>query len=324
MSSLVDIILSLLRAGREYLRDMSKAPLQKIEETLDIATLIWMLLYGSFPYPTAQRQIEELISEVEEEIEGRTEEAKEGFVWVYRISYLWRILTLDVAWIDDYLTYKIANRQISTLREDIKIEDVLSYRTPNQYISRMLESVKVTDIIERLITSTKNVREIDEYIHFIDEFIKCISQLSISILDETVTISDALSTWIGTTSPTTFSETLTLTDELIPQTLTALTYTFSETIKITEGKTEGYPYPELPEKILWRHELGDSVFVNDYLNVEATAVTVFLTLYHGLSTRIRLYNVNTVKYHGLSASQKLYNCNIIKYNGLTSSSVTIQ
>ena len=317
MSSIVNIILELLRASRGYLRDMSKAPLEKIEQTLDIGTLIWMLLYGTFPYPTPEKQLEELIGSELSDIEGRTEEAKQGYVWVYRISYLWRVLTLDVVWIDDILTTKIANRITYPLPEPVRVIDVLTYLTPNLKVIKLLETIKVMDALR-----TYKGSPTDEYLSLNDEVVYTILQALQKIYDESITITDELITWSGSGLIKSFDEPISLTEELLSQSASRIAYTFDESIRISEGETEGYPYPEEPTKTLWKYTLGESVFILDGYTAEVIQAYFSYTLYPGYSNFSHIATYYARKYNDYTR-QGLYTYYARKYDGLNKTTITI-
>ena len=327
-SAVVDIILSLLRSGREYLRDMSKIPLEKIEQTLDITTLIWMLLYGTFPYPSAQEQIEEQLGNIEREIEENPEEARYGFTWLYRIGQVYRLIHVQPIWIEDAMSYVIRPLEtkygteymhvldeleylvktpvITTLEDTMKLSDMSSYRTSNTFINRMLEILRLSDL-----TSYST------------------SLLLSKIISETIATSDGLSIISKSRVSPPLSETLTTSDEVTYDTYAAgvppipITLTYDEEITILDTKNEGSPLPENPEITWWKHGLADSVHLADGLEVSMIVYEVFATKYDGYEPAEAIYSVAVTKYNGYESAEAIYSVAVTKYHGYDLSSVSV-
>jgi len=243
-TSIINVILSLLRTGREYLRDMSKAPLQKIEETLDIATLIWMLLYGCFPYPTAQQQIEEQIGNIERTIEENPEQAKQGFSWLYRIGNVYRFVHIQPVWVTDVLNYKIGTLLHKTINDYLQSSDLLNY-----HISTLFAPSLRTDIIKAYDSvgySTEKYEIIDTHkvLHkelrlsektiIYDILTRIIIPVIRPTFIESITLSEALEKYISSLTAKTFSESLSLTDGVNILTRGKSLLTYSETLTLSD------------------------------------------------------------------------------------------
>jgi len=310
---------------REYLRDMSKNPLEKIEETLDISTLIWMLLYGSFPYPSAQQQIEEQLGNIDREIEENPEQAKQGFTWLYRIGNVYRLIHVQPVWINDLLNYTIRLLETKSVIDYLKVFDSLDYRTSNKSVTRMPESIRLYDSINYL-TSLRIQQLFTEYVNVADAIEHYIRSLTQSVLAESITITDALNIISKTKTISQYSETLTLSDELSSESFPApqaLTLFFSETIKLSDTRIEGYPYPEQPEISYMRYGLADSIHFLDGLEISTLVYELFATKYDGYTEVGTIYNWFSIKYDGYTESETIYNWFSIKYDGYIMSSVSI-
>ncbi|MBW2647968.1 MAG: exo-alpha-sialidase [Deltaproteobacteria bacterium] len=302
-SAIVDIILSLLRSGKEYLRDMSKIPLEKIEQTLDITTLVWMLLYGSFPYPTAQQQIEEQLGNIEKTIEENPEEAKQGFTWLYRIGRLYRLIHVQPLWLSDSLNTAIRyldkrtfdyfhvfsdsfNYRIRTLIPPISASyslrayDSASYST-EKYEEAILH--KILHLSEKLITYDLMTRTIlpvikrtgMEQISLMDAVEKFTNLLTEIAFTESISITDEVNIPPRGKTILSLSDYLSLTEEGTVFPSQILTLTFTEPVSISDGQIQGYPYPEQPEKTYMQYRLSEVIRLTDLL---ITAIPVLILI----------------------------------------------
>jgi len=293
---------------REYIRDMSKDPLKKIEETLDISTLLLMLLYGVFPYPSAQQQIEEQLGNIDRIIEENPEEAKQGFTWLYKIGRVYRLIHVQPVWIDDLLNYTIKSLETKSVEDYLKTFDSLDYRTSNKSVTRMLEAIKINDLMSYL-TALKTQQLFPEYIDITDAIEYYIKLLTEYNLIESITLTDALNILSKTKSILQYSETLSLSDELSSESFPpsqALTLFFSETIKISDAQIQGYPYPGQPQISYMQYSLADSIHFLDELEISTLIYELFAT-----------------KYDGYTKAETIYNCAGAKYDGYTKSSIQI-
>ena len=271
MSSLVDIILSLLRAGREYLRDMSKAPLQKIEETLDIATLVWMLLYGSFPYPSAQQQIEEQIGNIEKTIEENPEQAKQGFSWLYRIGNVYRFVHVQPVWVNDLLNTAIRYKRVKAINDFGKFSDSYNYHIMTIIPPiRLSDSVKVHDLLKysaRTISSeifspSERLTTYDLMTHIIFPVIKRINV-------EQISLSDMIEKYTSLLTENMFEESIGITDGLNVLSKGKSELSLSDYLSLTDeviSITRSPEYPEyelvikrLPEYLILSDEIGSKI-----------------------------------------------------------------
>jgi len=248
MSSIVNIILELLRASRGYLRDMSKAPLKKIEETLDIATLVWMLLYGSFPYPTAQQQIEEQLGNIERTIEENPEQAKQGFSWLYRIGNVYRFVHVQPVWVTDVLNYKIRTLLHKTINDYLQSSDLLNYHVATLITpSLRTETVRAYDSVGYS-TEKYEIIETPEYTYEVlhkelrlsektivyDMLARIIIPVIRPTFTETITLSEALEKYISSLTAKTLQESLSLTDGINILTRGKSILTYSETLTLLD------------------------------------------------------------------------------------------
>jgi len=210
---------AIINAIREYLRDMSKRPLEKIEETLDISTLLWMLLYGSFPYPTAQQQIEEQIGNIEKVIEENPEQAKQGFTWLYRIGRLYRLVHVQPLWVNDLLNYAIRILETKVIEDYAKVSDLLNY-----YISSKLvtERSDISKIHDSLSYSTYNsvskqyefIMRLLESLRVYDAYIHLAFPATRSSFVEQVSLMDSVEKYVSSLVENVYSESLFSTDEV--------------------------------------------------------------------------------------------------------------
>ena len=333
-SAIVDIILSLLRSGKEYLRDMSKIPLEKIEQTLDITTLVWMLLYGSFPYPTAQQQIEEQLGNIEKTIEENPEEARQGFTWLYRIGRLYRLVHVQPLWVNDLLDTAIRYKRVKTINDfgifsdsynyhimtiipPISVSDLLRAYDSVSYSTEKYEMIDTQTILHKILRLSEKLITYDltiartipvikrinvEQISLMDVIEKYTSLLTENVFTESMGITDgfnvlskgktilSLSDYLSLTDEVVslatsvvrrLSEYLALSDEIGSETysfIQALTLTFSELIGVSDGQTQGYPYPEQPEKTYMQYVLSEVTRLTDLLEVITTMVAPVLSL----------------------------------------------
>jgi len=285
---------------REYLKDMSKNPLGKIEETLDASTLLWMLLYGAFSYPSAQQQIEEQLGNIDRIIEENPEQAREGFTWLYRIGNAYRLIHVQPVWINDLLNYIVRPLETKSVIDYLKAFDSLDYRTSNKSVTRMLESIRLYDSISYL-TSLRIQQLFTEYVNVADAIEHYIRSLTQSVLAESIIITDALNIISKTKTISQYSETLTLSDELSSESFPApqaLTLFFSETIKLSDAQIQGYPYPEQPEISYMRYGLADSIHFLDELEISTIVYQLFATKYDGYVGTETIYNWVNTKYDG--------------------------
>ena len=285
MSSLVDIILSLLRAGREYLRDMSKAPLKKIEETLDIATLVWMLLYGSFPYPTAQQQIEEQLGNIERTIEENPEQAKQGFSWLYRIGNVYRFVHVQPVWVTDVLNYKIGTLLHKTINDYLQSSDLLNYHVATLTTpSLRTETVRAYDSVGYS-TEKYEIIETPEYTYEVLHKELRLSEKAIiydipthiiipvirPTFTESITLSEALEKYINLLTVKTFSESLSLTDGINILTRGKSILTYSETLTLSDELISS------TKPVVWRFAetltLSDEIAPETYTFKQLIALT---------------------------------------------------
>jgi len=204
---------AIINAIREYLRDMSKRPLEKIEETLDISTLIWMLLYGSFPYPTAQQQVEEQIGNIGRIIEENPEQAKQGFTWLYRIGTLYRLLHVQPLWVDDILNVKIRPKEVKITEDYVEASDLLNYHAPTKLVTERLEPLKTQDLLNySLFSPTKLIIKKMELLRFYDSFTRLLYPATRPPLTEQISLMDSIEKYISSLVVNTYPESLSLAD----------------------------------------------------------------------------------------------------------------
>jgi len=192
---------------------MSKRPLEKIEETLDISTLLWMLLYGSFPYPTAQQQIEEQIGNIDRIIEENPEQAKQGFTWLYRIGTLYRLLHVQPLWVDDILNVKIRPKEVKIIGDYAKVSDLLNYHASTKRVIERLEPLKTQDLLNySLFSPTKLVIKKMELLRFYDSFTRLLYPAMRPPLTEQISFMDSIEKYISSLVVNTYPESLSLAD----------------------------------------------------------------------------------------------------------------
>jgi len=248
---------AIINTIREYLRDMSKRPLEKIEETLDISTLLWMLLYGSFPYPTAQQQVEEQIGNIDRIIEENPEQAKQGFTWLYRIGRLYRLVHVQPLWVNDLLNTAIRYKRVKTindfgvfsdsynyhimtiippirLSDSVKVYDLLRYsaRTISHEIFSPSERLTTYDLMTRVIFPV--IKPINvEQISLTDIVEKYTSLLTENTFEELIGITDGFNVFSKGKSALSFSDYLSLIDEVISRAISAVKR-FSEYLTLSD------------------------------------------------------------------------------------------
>jgi len=230
MSAIVNIILEILRALREqasdYIRDLSKNPLQKTRQTLNTLTLLWMLLYGISPYPSPQQQIEQQLGTIERKMEEEPEEAKYGYSWLYRIYNMYRFLHVQPVWVSDSVFAYILSRVVKTLSDSITLLDITDINIKT-VVSRSLTESKIT-LSDSLSYNFGYIVEETEIINGIPVVLKQHHFIYRLLL------SDSVSKVIIPTAPLTFQEALSLSELLNTITAPVTKSTFSESLSLSE------------------------------------------------------------------------------------------
>ena len=257
MSAIVNIILEILRALREqasdYIRDLSKNPLQKTRQTLNTLTLLWMLLYGISPYPSPQQQIEQQLGTIERKMEEEPEEAKYGYSWLYRIYNMYRFLHVQPVWVKDSLLSYIYTKLTRTFSDSVTLSD--GYGTVTRtLISRTLDRERIIsyDSFEYGIEKVELGIVIKER-HFVDRVLlgdsvsRAIRLLIPLTLQETLSLSELLSTVTRIVTKNTFSESLALSETFNIVSGTLASRTLSDLFELTDEVIVKKRVPEYPE-----------------------------------------------------------------------------
>ena len=266
MSFILNLLLRLLRG---QVKEMMENPAEKIEKTLDTTTLIWMLLYGTYPYPTAQQQIEEKIGYIERMIEENPEQARQGFTWLYRIVNTYRLIHVQPVWINDLLSCSIKPLETKSVDEPFKVSDLLGCRISNpitkEVSSKTPEKIILSDSL--MYSTYSRIQQLfSEYVSLSDAVGHEIKSLIQRILAESITLSDALNSATKTRTTLQYDETLTLSDEILSEIYSApqhLTLSFIEIVKVLDTKHQGYPYPEQPEITYMQYNLAETVGLSE-------------------------------------------------------------
>jgi len=237
---------------------MMESPLEKIEKTLDTTTLIWMLLYGTYPYPTAQQQIEEKIGYIERIIEENPEQARQGFTWLYRISNLYRLIHVQPLLINDSYNYSIKSLETKSVDEQFEASDLLDYIISNLITK---ETPEKTILLDSLMYSKYSISQ-----QLFNKYVRLL---------ESIRVSDALNIATKTRTTLQYDEILTLSDEPLSEIYSpsqALTLFFSEIVKVQDTKHQSHPYPEQPTITYMQYNLAEIVGLSEIVKPIITPI----------------------------------------------------